>query len=113
LFDEADFAPCKLSEYQGKFSVLFTGFDERFYQQVRAHNGQGGGHSLQAMVQAALEIDGVKLADIRFDSEADMFVARGEKSSLKTIAGIVRQLLGDPTFAEQAIAHSVSRGEFD
>jgi len=42
-----------------------------------------------------------------------MFVARGEKSSLKTIAGIVRRLLGDPTFAEQAIAHSISRGEFD
>jgi hypothetical protein len=102
-----------LSEYRGEFSILFTRFDERFYQQVRAHKGQGGGHSLQAMVQAALEIDGIKPADIRFNSEADMFVARGDKNSLKTIVGIIRRLLADPAFAEQAIAHSVSRGEFD
>jgi hypothetical protein len=113
LSDEEDFAPCILSEYQGKFSILCTRFSEDFYQRARSHGGQGGGHTLQAMVGAALEMERTQVADIRFDSEADMFVARGEKGSLRTIAKIVARLFADTDFAQRAIAHALAHGEFD
>ncbi|HYL97526.1 MAG TPA: hypothetical protein VEZ90_01125, partial [Blastocatellia bacterium] len=74
---------------------------------------QGGGYSLEAMVIAAMGIEGISLPDVNFDSEGDMFAARGSQESLKVIAELVRRLVGDWDYSEKAILHSVSKGHFD
>jgi hypothetical protein len=71
------------------------------------------GYSLEAMVEAALKIEGLDFPDLKPASEADMFAMRGEKSSLKVVARIVRRLLADSAYAEAAIAHSLADGAFD
>lgn len=110
---EDDFSPCKLNEYKGQFSLLFVAFDAEFGRLAEKYGGQGGGCSLQAMVEVAAEIEGIEIPGLTFDSEADVLVARGDKSALRIVAGIVRRLLGDRAFAEKAIAHSHERGHFD
>ena len=74
------------------------------------HKGMGGGYTMEAMVDAALAIERLELADLEPASEASMFSMRGEKSSLKIVADIVRRLLSEPDYAEAAIAHSVAQG---
>jgi hypothetical protein len=111
--EKADFLPCILSERQGRFSILYVAFDDEFVRRAQTHKGQGGGYSLEAMVDAALEIEGLELPDLKPASEADMFAMRGEKSSLMVVARIVRRLLVDSEYAEAAIARSRANGAFD
>jgi hypothetical protein len=110
---EDDFSPCKLNEYKGRFSLLFVAFDEAFVRLAVTYGGQGGGYSLQAMVEAVADIEGIEMPGLTFDSEADMFVARGDKSALRIVAEIVRRVLGDRGLADKAIVHSRERGHFD
>jgi hypothetical protein len=113
LSDNDDFSPCILSEHQGKFSVLYVHFDDDFIRRAEKYKGQGGGYSMEAMVEAALKIERLDLPDLKPASEGSMFAMRGEKSSLKIVTEIVRKLLSDPDYAEAAIAHSLARGLFD
>lgn len=111
--DKADFLPCLLSEHRGRFSVLYVRFDDDFIRRAQKHKGQGGGYSMEAMVQAALEIEASILPDLDPASEGSMFAMRGAMASLKIVARIVRRLLSDADYAEAAIAHSLARGHFD
>lgn len=113
MVEKDEFLPCTLHEYKGEFSLLFDRFDNDFMDRAERHKGTGGGHTLQAMVEAALQIEGFDLPNLEPASESDMFSMRGEKSSLKIVADIVRKLLSDPDYAEAAIAHSVAQGLFD
>jgi hypothetical protein len=110
---EDDFSPCKLNEYKGRFSLLFVAFDADFVRLAERYGGQGGGYSLQAIVEAVADTEGIEMPGLTFDSEADMFVARGDKSALRIVAGVVRRVLGDRGLAENAIVHSRERGHFD
>jgi len=107
------FSPCRLVNYQGRFSLLCVAFDDDFIRRAEQHKGQGGGHTLQAMVEAAMELEAVTLPSVVFDSEAGMFAVRGEKDELRVLAGLVKRLLSDADFADKVIAHSVEQGNFD
>lgn len=111
--DEDEYSPCILSEHHGRFSLLFVRFDDEFIDRAEKHKGMGGGYTMEAMVQAALQIEGLECPDLALASEGGMFAMRGEKGSLKIVAGLVRRLLSDPDYAEAAIAHSVARGLFE
>jgi len=108
-----EFWPCKLSEYKGEYSLLYVRFEEDLFQYAEKCGGQGGGYSLEAMVNAAMALEGITLPDARFDCESSMFAVRGAKPSLRVIAGLLRRLLSDRGFAEKAITYSISKGEFD
>jgi hypothetical protein len=111
--DNADFLPCVLSERRGKFGLLYVHFDDDFIRRAQKYKGEGGGYSMEAMVQAALEIEGLTLPDLEPASEGSMFAMRGGKASLKIVAQIVRRLVSDADCAEAVIAHSLTRGLFD
>ena len=113
MSDKDEFSPCTLNEHKGKFSLLFVRFDNDFMDRAEKHKGTGGGYTLEAMVDAALQIEGLTLPDLEPASEGSMFAMRGEKSSLKTVADIVRRLLAEPDYAEAAIARSVAQGTFE
>ena len=108
-----DFAPCVIDEHDGNFSLTYFEFDENFWKLTEPHDGQGGGYSLEAMVRAALEIEGTTVLGVDFDSEGDAFHIRGEKASLKIIADIVRRIMLDPVYAEATIVHAEERGHFE
>ena len=111
--NDEDFAPCALDEHDGVFSLTYFEFDENFWKLTEPHDGQGGGYSMEAMVQAALDIEGKTVADVDFDSEGDAFHIRGGKASLKTVADIIRRFMVDPAYAEKAILHAESGGYFE
>jgi hypothetical protein len=113
MIDKDEFSPCSLHEYKGTFSVLFDRFENDFMDRAEKHKGMGGGYTMEAMVDAALQIEGLTLPDLEPASEGSMFSMRGEKSSLKIVADIVRRLLSEPDSAEAAIAHSVAQGTFE
>lgn len=108
-----EFAPCALNEHDGLFSLTYSEFEENFWTLTDRHKGQGGGYSMEAMVQAALELEGKTVTDVDFDSEGDAFHIRGGKASLKIIADIVRRFLIDPAYAEKAILHAEAGGYFE
>ena len=113
LIEQDEFSPCRLHEHKGTFSLLFARFDNDFMDRAEKHRGMGGGYTMEAMVDAALAIEGLELADLVPASEASMFSMRGQKSSLKIVADIIRRLLSEPDYAEAAIAHSVAQGKFE
>ena len=108
-----EFLPCKLSEYKGEYSLLYVRFEDDLFRYAEERGGQGGGYSLEAMVNAAMALEGITLPDVRFDCESSMFVVRGDKPALRVIAELIRRLLSDGAFAEKAITYSISKGEFD
>jgi hypothetical protein len=113
LVEKDAFSPCALNEHKGEFSLLFVRFDNDFMDRAEKHKGMGGGYTMEAMVESALQIEGLELPDLEPASEGSMFAMRGEKSSLKIVADIVRKLLAEPDYAEATIAHSVAQGLFE
>jgi hypothetical protein len=47
-----------ITHHQAKFSLLYVQFEEDFVRRAAKYKGRGGGYSLQAMLQAALKIEG-------------------------------------------------------
>ena len=105
--EAAEFAPCRLVAHQdGSFSLLFLDFavTDRFEQMGRL----GNGYAWQSVIEYLVATNEPALSDkIRYDSEADMFVAVSrDRSTLKQLAALIRQAIGDPAMLGQAISNA-------
>jgi Immunity protein 51 len=109
-----DFEPCNFLEHEGGGKSLFFS-DFGFSSEVlEDKGGQGGGHSWESIVKAVIEIRGIKLQDLEFDSEGDMFCALSRSTeSLSQVAAIVRELFSSSELMTNAIDKAIKEGYFE
>jgi len=100
-----DYDPCQFFAHDdGLCSITFSGFEE-FMDHIEAQHGQAGGYSWEAMIKAVAAMRGITIPEESFDPESGMFAAASrDRTLLKTIAGIIRDLAADRTLMDRAIA---------
>lgn len=102
-----EFHPCELMEHgPHSFSLTFTALEE-YSDYIQDHGGMGSGYSWEALVSAVLEMRGLDLAEVEFDSESDMFAAVSpNRLSLRFVAAIIRELTVNRALMSQAVARA-------
>jgi hypothetical protein len=98
---------------KGSSSIYFSEFDD-FIDYLEEKGGQGGGYSWETMVNAVLELRNINISDVEMDPEGDTFVAFGtNEESLKSIAGIIKELVENRSLMSQAVEHAKTQGYFE
>jgi hypothetical protein len=98
------YKPCRYLEFDsGKKSITLSDFEE-LSEPIEEADGQGGGHSLESVVRAVMEIREIKLPEVLFDCEGGMFCAVSKNADqLAKVAAIIRELIESPDLLSQAI----------
>jgi hypothetical protein len=100
-----EFAPCRLVDHgAGRFSLCLDDFgmpdnvDELFDERGL----QGGGYTWQGVAESLVRMRAPGL-EVKYDSEAGMFVALGSREALRTVAGLLREAMRDPALMREAL----------
>lgn len=106
--EESEFAPCRLVDHgEGRLSLCFDDFRMPQVPLFESRGLQGGGYTWEAVVSSLVKLKRPDLqSDLTYDSEAGMFVALGNRESLKAVATLIQKAISDPALLRDAVDHA-------
>ena len=104
MHDEDEFAPLKMIETDGSYSLMLTSFDP-WAAAFEEMGYEGGGYGWHGVADALVRLKAPKLKKkFSYDPEASMFVAFGkDRDALAQLAGLIREAMADPALLKEAI----------
>jgi hypothetical protein len=101
-----EFAPLRLLEGEGSYSVMLTEFDE-WAEAFEEAGYEGGGYGWHGVADALIRLKAPKLKKkVKFDPEGSMFVAHGpDREALFELAKLMKLAMSDPAVLREALAN--------
>jgi len=100
------------SDEGSEISISYHDYRKETLEWMEARDLQGGGHTWEALAQAALElVDSPALSQIEFSSEGDAFFAWVQtKEAADVLEAALERLSSDPSYRLECIARAESEG---
>jgi hypothetical protein len=105
-----EFAPLKVLESDGSYSLMLTEFDQ-WAGTFEEAGHDGGGYGWHGVADALVRLKAPKLKRmIKYDPEASTFVAFGtDKDAITQLAKLILAAMADPAALKEAISHANPR----
>jgi hypothetical protein len=104
MSDTNEFAPLKLLEGEGSYSLMLTEFDP-WAEAFEAAGHEGGGYGWHGVADALIRLKAPKLKKVKFDPEGSMFVAFGtDREAIVQLAKLMKEAMSDPAVLKEALA---------
>jgi hypothetical protein len=102
-----EFAPLKMLDIEGSYSLLLTEFD-RWAATFEEMGHEGGGYGWHGVADALVRLKAPALKKkIKYDPEASMFVAVGkDRDALAVLARLILAAMADPAALKEAITNA-------
>jgi hypothetical protein len=99
-----EFAPCRLVEHDGIYSLCFDDFNATAAT-FEETDFDGRGYAWHGVVEALVRMNAPKLKKkLHYDPESSMFaVVSEDRDTLKQVAELIRQAVADPKLLKEAI----------
>ena len=100
-----EFAPLRMLEGEGSYSLILTEFDE-WFEAFEEAGYEGGGYGWHGVADALIRLKAPKLKKkVRFDPEASMFVAHGpDREAIAELAKLMKEAMTDPAALREVLA---------
>lgn len=104
------FAPFRLLETDGSYSLMLTEFDD-WAEAFEEAGHEFSGYGWHGVADALIRLKAPKLKrKVKFDPEASMFVAYGtDRAAIVQLASLLREAAADPAVLKEAIKNADPR----